>query len=172
MLTSAQLDKPIVDSDLQREIEHFLSYEAHLLDTNQLEAWDSLFTEDGMYWIPLEHGQEDPVGMVSIAYEDAILRDVRIRRLAERHAWSQQPPTISTHQVTNAIVTAHDPTAGTLTVRSRFQVVEWRKRNFLRHLAGGYVHDLIKIGEQWRIKLKRVDLVNCDGVHDNFELFV
>lgn len=172
MLAPTNLDKPIVDAELQREIEHFLSYEAHLLDTHQLETWDALFTQDGMYWIPLEFDQEDPLNTVSIAYEDAILRDVRIRRLAERHAWSQQPKTRSTHQVTNAIVTAYDAAAGTTTVQSRFQVIEWRKRNFMRHVAGGYVHDLVKIGEQWRIKLKRVNLVNCDGVHDNFELFV
>lgn len=161
-----------MDMAVQREIEHFLSYEAHLLDSNELEMWDALFTDDGMYWMPLEHSQEDPLNHASIAYEDAILRDVRIRRLAERHAWSQLPPTYSTHQITNAIVTAYDVAAGTLTVQSRFQVIEWRKRNFQRHLAGGYVHDLVTMDGAWRIKLKRVNLVNCDGVHDNFELFV
>ena len=172
MLKSLVPHAPLVDAALQREVEHFLSYEAHLLDRGDLETWDALFTQDGMYWIPLTHGQSDPLNQVSIAYEDAILRDVRIRRLAELRAWSQQPITHTSRIVGNALVTAFDAAAGTLSVRSAFQMTEWRKRREQRQLAGHYTHDLVQAGEGWKIRLKRVDLINCDGVHDNFEVFV
>ena len=36
-------------------------HEARLLDTQQLEAWLELFTEDATYWVPLERKQEDPL---------------------------------------------------------------------------------------------------------------
>lgn len=165
-------ENPLVSAELQRSVEHFLSYEAQLLDAQDYATWESLFTDGGMYWIPLAHNQADPLNHASICYEDAILRDVRIRRLAESRAWSQQPVTITSRLVGSVIVTAHDASVGTLRVRSAFQMTEWRKRREQRQLAGHYTHDLVQDGARWKISLKRVDLINCDGAHDNFEVFV
>ncbi len=61
--------------------------------------------------------------------------------------------------------------AGNLVVHSTFQMTEWRKRQ-PRQLAGRYTHKLAAEGDSWRIRMKRVDLVNCDDVHDVFEVFV
>ena len=34
------------------------------------EAWSDLFTDDAAYWIPLAHGQQDPLNHGSLMYED------------------------------------------------------------------------------------------------------
>jgi hypothetical protein len=41
-------------------VEQFLYHEARLLDTQQLEEWLELFTDDATYWVPLEAEQKDP----------------------------------------------------------------------------------------------------------------
>ena len=160
-----------VDIHTQYIVEQFLYREAHMLDQRDWERWDAMFASDGMYWMPLAHDQVDPLNHASIFYEDAIMRDVRRRRLNEERAWSQQPITRAARIVGNVVVTSGSVESGALTVRSTFQMTEWRKRREQRQIAGHYTHDLVVEGD-WRIRLKRVDIVNCDGVHDCFEIFV
>lgn len=155
---------------MYHRIIQFLHAEAHLLDQAQYREWDALFTEDGMYWVPLTHEQEDPFNHTSLFFEDSILRDVRIRRLAQPHAWSQDPPTRTARIVGNIMVT--ESSAERMVVRSSFQMVEWRKRREQRLLAGAYVHHLVADGDSFKISLKRVNLINCDGVQDPFEVFI
>lgn len=163
---------PGIDPATQHAIEQFLYHEARLLDARDWEAWDALFTEDGMYWVPLVHGQTDPLNHASLFYENAIMRDVRRRRLEAARAWSQQPITRSARIVGNVVVTNGSIDSGELDVRSTFQMTEWARRHDQRQLAGHYLHRLVRIGDAWRMRLKRVDLINCDGVHDCFEIFI
>jgi ethylbenzene dioxygenase subunit beta len=160
----------MMSSPLQHRVEQFLYREARLLDQGDYWAWEALFADDGLYWVPLTHGQTDPLNHASIFYEDAILRDVRIRRLAQPHAWSQDPPTRTARIVGNVMVLAESAEA--LQIGSTFQMVEWRKRREQRLLAGSYTHDLVPDGDSFKIKLKRVDLINCDGIQDPFEVFI
>jgi 3-phenylpropionate/cinnamic acid dioxygenase small subunit len=59
-------------SPLRREeAEAFLYRECRLLDTLQLEEWLELFTEDGLYWLPIVDGEpEDAGGGISIVFDD------------------------------------------------------------------------------------------------------
>lgn len=58
----------------QFRIQLFLFHEARLLDTQQLEAWLELFTEDATYWVPLEREQKDPLETSSIIHDDRTLQ--------------------------------------------------------------------------------------------------
>ena len=80
------------------------------------------------------------------------------------------PPTRSARLVGGVQVEGVDA-GGNLVVHSVFQMTEWRKRQ-PRQLAGRYTHKLAAEGDGWRIRMKRVDLVNCDDAHDAFEVFV
>lgn len=158
------------DPMLAHAVAQYLYREADLLNSRQWEEWDALFTEDGMYWVPLEHGQADPLNHASLFYEDAIMRDVRRRRLDEARAWSQQPLTRAARIVGNVRVVEQG--ADRLRVRSTFQMTEWRRGSEQRQLAGHYTHDLVGPAGAWRIALKRVDLINCDGIQDCYEIFL
>jgi len=129
-----------------------------------------LFTGDGHYWVPLTRGQPNPHDHASLFHENAILRDVRIRRLEEAHAWSQQPPTRAVRLIGNIMIETAE--ADEIVVRSAFQLTEWRKARDVRLVSGHYRHNLVRTGSTFGIRLKRVDLVNCDGIHDPFELFL
>jgi ethylbenzene dioxygenase subunit beta len=159
-------------AEFQHEIEQYLYHEASLLDQRDWEGWEALFAEGGTYWVPLTHDQQDPLNHASLFYEDAMMREVRRRRLEHVRAWSQNPVTRTARVVGNVIVLSGSRADGKLTVRSTFQLSEWRMRRDLRQLAGHYTHSLVVVENDWRIQQKRVDLINCDGVHNALEVFI
>jgi 3-phenylpropionate/cinnamic acid dioxygenase small subunit len=55
--------------------------------------------------------------------------------------------------------------ADTISVRSRFQMTELR-RDALRHFAGTYRHTLARSGDEFKIVLQRVDLLNGQAPFD------
>ncbi|GMO93400.1 aromatic-ring-hydroxylating dioxygenase subunit beta [Bradyrhizobium sp. TM239] len=158
--------------ELQHEIEQYLYREAALLDDRDWEGWEALFAEDGTYWAPLAHGQTDPLNHASLFYEDAMMREVRRRRLEHVHAWSQLPVTRTARVLGNVMILSGGRGEGKLSVRSTFQLTEWRARRDLRQLAGHYTHSLILVENKWRIRQKRVDLINCDGIHHALEVYM
>jgi len=151
-------------------LQQFLYREARLLDERCWAEWLALWTDDGMYWMPQQHGQASPYDHISLAWEDHMLREVRVRRIENARNWSQQPPTRASRLVGNVSIEGTDA-GGNLVVRSSFQMTEWRKKQ-TRQLAGCYWHKLATDGEGWRIRMKRVHLVNCDAVHENLEVFI
>lgn len=157
------------DAALRAEAEQFLYREARLLDTRAFDAWLDLWTPDGMYWLPHEHDQTNARDHISLFWEDATLREVRARRLSNARNWSQQPPTRTARLVGNVMVDGHDE-AGRLIVHSTVFVNEWRLDQ--RTLAGLVTHKLDTSGDDWKIYLKRVDLVNSTDAFANLEVFV
>ena len=56
------------------------------------------------------------------------------------------------------------PDGGSVRARSAFSLLEYRREE--QRLFGGFVtHDLIEVGNGFRMKGKRVDLLNCDSDH-------
>lgn len=158
--------------DFQHDIEQYLYREAAFLDDRDWEGWEALFADGGTYWVPLAHDQKDALNHASLFYEDAMMREVRRRRLEHVRAWSQLPATQTARVVGNVMITSGSRSQGELTVRSTFQLAEWRARRDLRQLAGRYTHTLVLVEDEWRIRQKRVDLINCDGVHHALEVFI
>jgi len=140
--------------------EQFLYHEARLLDTQQLEAWLDLFTEDATYWVPLERGQEDPIETSSIIYDDRTLLGLRVAQARHPRAHARLPLARTVHQVGNVTVLNEDKAE--TRVSSVLQVIEWR--NERQRTWGALVeHRLRRTGESFRIARKRIDLVNSEG---------
>ncbi|HEY0270640.1 MAG TPA: aromatic-ring-hydroxylating dioxygenase subunit beta [Sphingomonas sp.] len=167
MATIFAAEVPVIDL---ATVSRFLFDEAALLDARAWEAWLALFAAEGTYWVPLVHGQDDPIDHVSLFYENAMMREVRARRLDQVRAWSQQPLVRASRQIGN--IRLLDPDAdGTIVVKSVFTLVEWRAPR-QRILAGGYTHRLRVTGDGLRIVEKKVDLIDCDAVHETLEAFL
>jgi ethylbenzene dioxygenase subunit beta len=150
-------------------LQQFLYFEARLLDERRWSEWLALWTPEGMYWIPHSHKQASPFDHISLAWENHMLREVRARRVENPRNWSQLPPTQTARVLGNITVEGWD-TAGFLVVRCVFQLSEWRKKH--RQLAGSYLFKLKEDGASWRIQMKKVNLINCDAVHENIEIFI
>ena len=166
--------RPVAGAELSAEairgVEQFLFHEARLLDERRFAEWLALWDPQGRYWVPRFHDQDNPFEQVSLFWEDKMLREVRVRRVENARNWSQQPPTRSAHVIGNIMIEGLDA-AGHLIVRSSFQLTEWRLTQ--RQLAGAVFHKLAATDDGgWKIVLKRVNLVNCDDVFGNLEVFI
>lgn len=148
------------DPVLVRKVEEFLYHEARLLDEREFEAWMALFADDGIYWIPATPGQTDPIGEVSIAYEDRQLLDVRVRRLRHPDNFADQPQARTSRVLGNVTLGQDDD--GAVVARSNFTLTEIQNDQ-QRWFAGSYVHQLVADGEAFKIREKRVNLLNCDA---------
>jgi len=168
-LSTVAIDAAAPDATLQADAAQFLFREALLLDTRAFDPWLDLWTSDGMYWLPHAPDQVSPRDHISLFWEDATLREVRAGRVTNLRNWSQQPTTRTARVVGNVIVDGRDA-AGRLIVHSTLIVHEWRLAP--RTLAGLVTHKLDTSGEDWKIYLKRVDLVNSTDALANLEVFV
>jgi 3-phenylpropionate/cinnamic acid dioxygenase small subunit len=146
------------------ECERFLAHEARLLDDARFDEWLALFTDHAHYWVPSEPDQASPHDTVSLIYDDRRLLETRVRRLASPRIYSQEPRSRTSRIVTNVTIEESEADDACL-VRSKFQMVEFR-RNEQRIFAGTCFHHLLRQGGAIRIAAKRVNLVNCDGPLD------
>jgi len=154
---------------LIREIEEFLFHEARLLDERRFEEWKDLFTDDGIYWVPTQEGQEDGTDTHSIFYDDKSLLDHRVRRLRHPLNYAQMPPSRTRHVIGNVVIEDDGGPGGEIRVRSSLVAVEYRRER-QRVFAGDCRHRLRRDGGGFRIVSKRVDLADCDGVHEHMSV--
>ena len=147
--------------------EQFLYHEARLLDTQQLEAWLDLFTDDATYWVPLEHGQNDPMETSSIIHDDRTLLELRVKQARHPRAHARLPLARTVHQVGNVMIVSEK--GSETTVASTLQVIEFR--NDKQRLYGALVeHRLRRENGSFRIAHKRVDLVSSEGELDGIAI--
>lgn len=146
--------------------EQFLYHEARLLDTQQLEAWLELFTDDATYWVPLEREQKDPLETSSIIHDDRTLLELRVKQARHPRAHARLPLARTVHQVGNVIA---EEAGDEIKVTSTLQVIEFR--NEKQRLHGALVeHRLRKDGAGFKIAHKRIDLVNSEGELDGIAI--
>lgn len=143
--------------------EDFLVHEARLLDEAKFDDWLALFTPDAQYWVPSEPGQSSPHDTVSLMYDDRRLLETRVRRLASPRIYSQEPRSRTSRIVANVML--EEAGADHAVVRSKFMMIEFR-RNEQRIFGGTCLHRLVRLEGAVRIRLKRIDLVNCDAPLD------
>ena len=103
--------------------------------------------------------------------EDKLLLQVRIERLHGQRTFSQQPGSRCHHLLQTPTVESRDDAAGVYVTRTAFHYVETR-RDDQQLFAGWATHTLQATAEGLRIRLKRVDLVNCDAAFGNIQLFM
>ncbi len=155
----------------EKELCDFVYAETRLLDEQRFDEWLDLFAEDGYYWMPLSHDQTDPKRQTSLLYEDKLLLKVRIERLHGKRTFSQQPSSRCHHLIQQPTVESADEAKGEYVVRSAFHYVE--TRNDRQDLYAGWAHHhLVRQGDSLRIRLKKVQLVNCDAAFGNIQLFM
>lgn len=149
------------------KVERFLYHEARLLDTQQLEAWLELFTDDAVYWVPLERDQKDAEETSSIIHDDRTLLALRVHQARHPRAHARQPLARTVHQVGNVMVL--EESAQALHVASTLQLAEWR--NGRQRLWSALVeHRLVRTDDGYRIARKRVDLINSEAELDGMAI--
>ncbi len=150
----------------------FVVAEAALLDAGRFDAWLALFSEDGRYWVPLlGSAQADPYSHNSLAFEDRMLLQLRVERLKNPRAHSQHPRSQCQHVLQRSVVEADGGPDGALSLRTPFLYIEARGDEQLL-LTGSCRHLLVRGGDGYRIRQKRVDLLNAGRALRAIQLFI
>ena len=149
------------------DVSRFLYDEAYFLDRGEYDRWLQLFSDDARYWVPSHPDQKDPLNEVSLYYEDRALMLARIGRL--RHPRALGAPVRTSHVIGNVRVIGRSED-GALVVHSNFQMLEFVAEE-QRLYGGAVIHHLVDDATGWKIRLKRVDLVNTGGVFDLLQGF-
>ena len=155
----------------EQELIRFVRYEARLIDDKRFDEWYELFTDDAYYWVPASPGQTDPLGHNSLAYEDKLLLKLRVERMKNPRAYSLRPEVRCLHVLQEADIEKLDYERGEFLTRTPFIYTETRGDDSQRYAASAW-HTLVWTGERLRIKLKRVDILNCDAALPSIQLFL
>ncbi|MDR7521907.1 MAG: aromatic-ring-hydroxylating dioxygenase subunit beta [Armatimonadota bacterium] len=149
------------------EAERFLFAEARLLDERRFEEWEALFTDDGVYWLPIDPDR-DPSQAVAIIYDDRRRLHERVYRLTKTPVLDQNPPSRTIRFVSNVEVTDGEG-AGEAVVHCRQLIAEMRPGgpgqeglNAPRLFAARCQYRLRQVGGAWKIALKQVVLLTSD----------
>jgi 3-phenylpropionate/cinnamic acid dioxygenase small subunit len=153
----------------EEDVRQFVYHEARLIDEKRFDEWHDLFAADARYWMPLTRGQPDGINHGSLLYEDKLLLRVRIERLKNPNSFSQQQASYCQHVLQHPDV-ERDPTQALWIARTPFIYVESQLDHQLV-LAGVSTLHLVEHGEGLRIRLKKVELVNCDAALPSIQLF-
>jgi 3-phenylpropionate/cinnamic acid dioxygenase small subunit len=153
------------------ELARFVRLEARLIDEKRFDEWYELFTEDAYYWVPAAPGQTDPLNHNSLAYEDKLLLQLRLERLKSPLAYSQKPASRCLHVLQEPEVDKRDDAKGEFLTRTPFMYTETRGDDSQRYAATAW-HTLVWTDNRLRIRLKRVDILNCDAALPAIQLFL
>ena len=158
-------------SPTDQQLIDFVVREARLLDQQRLEDWLDLFTEDGHYWMPVEWRQTDPRLTTSLMYEDKLLLRIRIDRLKGKATYSQSPKSRCHHMLQMPQVDERDDRERCYVTWTPLHYVESRVDEQTLYVAW-VTHHLTMVDDAIKIRLKRVDLINCDAALGSIQLFV
>jgi 3-phenylpropionate/cinnamic acid dioxygenase small subunit len=139
-------------------IERFLFHEARLMDAHRLDEWLALWADDATYWVPCNDDDIDPLRNVSVIYDRRWQLLNRIQRIKETLWLKEQAPRLR-RIVGN--IEVESSSAEEIVVGSNFILAQ------LHHhrqtiWAGNTTHKLIPDRDRFRIRYKKVVLINND----------
>jgi 3-phenylpropionate/cinnamic acid dioxygenase small subunit len=150
---------PALDLDLLREVEQVLYREARLADEGEYEAWEALWTDDAVYWVPFGADDIDPERQMSIIYDNRARIGTRIKQLETGKRHAQEPRSRLRRIVSNVELLGTE--GEDLLAGANFVVYESRERG-ITQWAGRSEYRLRRTGDGLRLAAKKVMLVDND----------
>ena len=142
---------------LLREVEGFVYREGDLQDRHEYDAWEALWTDDGVYWIPANGDDGDPEREMSIVYDNRSRIALRIRQLHTGRRLAQTPRSNLVRVVSNVEVTQ----AGADEIHARANAIIFESTARRDTVWGTrYEYVLRRIDGALRMARKKVLLVN------------
>lgn len=140
-----------------RVIEQFLYREARFADAHAFDDWEGLWTDDGLYWVPANGDDIDPMRMMSIIHDNRSRIRTRIKQLNTGRRLSQEPRSRLRRVVSNVeVIGTHGED---IVVEANFVLVESRERA-TEVWAGRYTYRLRMVEGELRMAYKKVALVD------------
>ncbi|MEV5835616.1 aromatic-ring-hydroxylating dioxygenase subunit beta [Nocardia sp. NPDC052112] len=146
----------LTDIDL-RELEQFIYREARFADEHDYDSWEALWTEDALYWVPVDGGRYDPERHVSIMYDNRRRISTRLQQLRTGKRYAQSPPSNLRRTISNVELLGVE--GDDITVGANFVLYESKPRG-IHTWAGRYTYVLRRVDGQLKLVRKTVVLVN------------
>ena len=144
-------------ADLHHRVTQFLFLEARLQDTHAYDAWEQLWEDDAVYWVPANGHDTDPERQMSILYDNRSRIRVRVEQLKTGRRHTQTPRSELARLISNIEVVAVE--GAEVSVRGNVLIYEdnlrgetlWAARNEWR---------LRMVDGAFRLVRKKIGLVN------------
>jgi len=141
--------------ELEREIGQLFYREAELLDSNRLEDWLELLTEDISYEMPVritrERGQPDVSSQTGHFSEDRRSLELRVKRLGTDFGWAENPPSRTRRFISNIRV-ENTPNPNEVKAYSYFLLYRSRDASTQPELIAGQRQDVLrKLDGGWKL---------------------
>ena len=167
-------------SELRREIEEFLYFEAELLDDRKLREWFDLLADDIRYWMPIRHNlferPEDIRDELSKPGEGFYFDDdrkslkIRVERAYAKNAWAEMPPSRTRHLITNIRIKKDD--GREIEVHSNFLVYRTRMENDQDMFVGERQDVLRRVDGAFKIAKRTIILDQAVLTAKNISVFL
>jgi len=141
-------------------IAQFLYREARLQDEHRFQEWESLWTDDAVYWIPANGEDTDPERQMSIVYDNRSRIGLRIRQFLTGKRYSQLPVS-RLRRVIGNIEVLGDEEGGTRVTANMLLYESHRRGQIMWAARNEYL--LRQESGQWRLAFKKVALVNNEA---------
>jgi benzoate/toluate 1,2-dioxygenase beta subunit len=144
------------------EVEQFLFREARFADENDYDAWEALWTDDAIYWVPANGADIDPARQMSIIYDNRSRISTRLKQVRTGKRYAQAPPSNLRRLLANIEFLGGRANSGggiDLEVGANFLVVESRSRAN-RTWGGRTTYRLRREDDMLRLAYKKVVLVD------------
>jgi len=139
------------------DVTRFIYREARLQDEHQYNEWESLWTDDGVYWVPANGDGGDPEQVMSIIYDNRSRIALRIRQYHTGKRFSQTPQSRLRRLISNIEVLQDD--GQELSVGSNVLIFENQTRGDVLW-AARTEYRLRREADGLRMVRKKVNLVN------------
>lgn len=134
--------------------------EATLLDAKDYKAWESMYTDDARYVIPIDPDTEDFEASLNMVYDDRRMRRLRVERLLQGYS----PSAVAAARTVRIVsrFTVEHVGDETVTVRSA-QILNAFKRDRFSTIGAELTHQIVLgPGGDDKIALKVVRLIDSE----------
>lgn len=146
------------------EVEQFLFREARFADESDYDAWEALWTDDALYWVPANGADTDPRRQMSVIYDNRSRIRTRLKQARTGRRYAAAPVSNLRRSLSNIeFLGGHETPEGNidLEVCANFLLLESRPR--ANHLWGGRVTYRVRRTESGlRLAYKKVVLIDND----------
>jgi 3-phenylpropionate/cinnamic acid dioxygenase small subunit len=142
-----------------REIEQFVFREARYADEHDYDAWEALWTDDAVYWVPAGGDLTAPAERMSVIYDNRSRIATRLAQLRTGRRYAQTPPSSLRRVISNIEVLGREE--ADIVVGANFVLAESRERG-VEMWAGRITYRLRTADGALRLAGKQVLLVNRD----------
>jgi benzoate/toluate 1,2-dioxygenase subunit beta len=141
------------------QVEQFLYREARYADEHDYDAWEALWTDDAVYWVPAADDTGDPATHVSVIFDNRNRIATRLKQLRTGKRYSQAPASNLRRLISNVEILGRD--GEDTVVGANFLVAESHSRG-MELWAGRTTYRVRVVDGELRLAYKKVSLVNRD----------